>query len=404
MKRLIAGTLVVLATLVFLFLLWYFRAIILLFVLSLFTAAAARPLIARLQERGLSLGWATAATYLSGVAILALMIVLVAQFTAGEIQLLVNGLATRYNTLHSLWLGGTPVQQSLAARLPGPQQLAEAILAQEGTVLARSAFTLLSSVAATTGAVVIVLALSIYWSIDRLHFERLWLSLLPAGRRDQAREMWHSVEESVGGYIRSELSQVLLAILLLIPGYLVIGIPYPTLLALAGAVAWLIPVAGVIFAMIPALLAGLGVAPVLGIGTALYTLAVFLGLQVLVEPRLFDYRRNHSYLLVVLLMIPLADSYGFFGLLAAPPLAVAIEHLLIVLYDQRRRPLEAAVPEVFELEENLQQLRAKAESAGGAITPQVQSLMERLAALLEQAEGLVESDAPATLSSGDARG
>jgi predicted PurR-regulated permease PerM len=244
------------------------------------------------------------------------------------------------------------------------------------------------------------LALSVYWSIDHLHFERLWLSLVPAGRRDQARQMWRSVEVSVGGYLRNEIAQLLLAILLLVPGYLLLGIPYPTLLALAGAVAWLIPVAGVIFALIPALLVALGANPVIGLGTALYTLAVFLGLQLLVQPRLLHYRSNHSYLLVVLLMIPLADSYGFFGLLAAPPLAVGIEHLLIVIYEQRRRPPEADLPEVAALEKRLQELRVRADEADGEVTPQVESLMERLSTLLDRAQeivdGAVSAEAPAS--------
>lgn len=402
MKRLVVGTLVVLGTLVLLFVLWYFRAVILLFVLSLFTAAAARPFIRRLQARGFSLRRAIAATYLLGAAILALVILVVGEFTIDEVQVLMNGVSTRYNALHSLWLEGSPLQQSLAARLPGPQQLADAIVAEEGTILARTALTFLSSVASTVGGIVIILALSVYWSIDHLHFERLWLSLVPAGRRDQARQMWRSVEVSVGGYLRNEFAQLLLAILLLVPGYLLLGIPYPTLLALTGAVALLIPVAGVIFAVIPALLVALGVNALIGVGTALYTLAVFLGLQLYVQPRLLHYRSNHSYLLVVLLMIPLADSYGFFGLLAAPPLAVGIEHLLIVLYEQRRRG-PAELPDVAQLEKRLEQLRVQAGEEDEELTPQIESLMERLSALLERAQGLVDGAIASETTSAEAR-
>ena len=35
--------------------------------------------------------------------------------------------------------------------------------------------------------VLIIVVLSLYWSIDRVHFERLWLSLLDVGRRQRRR-------------------------------------------------------------------------------------------------------------------------------------------------------------------------------------------------------------------------
>ena len=122
--------------------------------------------------------------------------------------------------------------------------------------------------------VVVILFLSIYWSINQVHFERLWLSLLHSGQRKQAREIWRTVEPDLGTYIRSQLLDSLLAGLILGMGFWAIGSPYPALLALTGALACLVPIVGAPLAMIPVLLVGLLTSVQLSLFTVLYTLLV----------------------------------------------------------------------------------------------------------------------------------
>ena len=58
-----------------------------------------------------------------------------------------------------------------------------------------------------SGAIVI-LFLSLYWSINQVLFERLWLSLLPSGQRKQPRDIWRTIESDVGAYVRSQVFKV----------------------------------------------------------------------------------------------------------------------------------------------------------------------------------------------------
>jgi len=67
-------------------------------------------------------------------------------------------------------------------------------------------------------------------------------------------------------------SHSLLAGLLLGLGYWLLGSPYPALLALAGALACLIPVVGYVLAILPVLLVGLLTGVQLSLFTALYAL------------------------------------------------------------------------------------------------------------------------------------
>ena len=106
------------------------------------------------------------------------------------------------------------------------------------------------------GQLMIVLVLSVYWSADQEHFKRLWLSLLPFERRARARLIWQTLESGLGAYLRSQVIQTVLAVILLGIGYQVLGLQYPVALALIGAIGWLIPWVGVLLAVIPAAVGG----------------------------------------------------------------------------------------------------------------------------------------------------
>jgi predicted PurR-regulated permease PerM len=164
------------------------------------------------------------------------------------------------------------------------------------------------------------------------------------------------------------------------------GINYPLLLALLGAVSWLIPLVGFLFAVAAALLVGLFQSPILGLLAAVFTIVSFIAIQILVEERLLRLRRNFSYLLVALLMIPLADVYGFFGLLAAPPLAVSMESLAGALFDSRRQQSLSGdrKTRLEELSRRLHDIQEKTSASDEGLAPELSNLVERLDTLLDR--------------------
>ena len=183
----------------------------------------------------------------------------------------------------------------------------------------------------TLGQVAIILILSLYWSADQYRFERLALSLLPEQYHPKAIHVWRSVENGVGEYLRSELIQSVLTGVLLWLGFSVLGIRYPMLLALWGAIVRLIPWFGALIAVLPALFIGIGISSTLGILATLYTVGILLAINLVIEPRFFS-RHKYSSLLIVLFVIALAETFGFLGVILAPPLAVAVQILFQHLY------------------------------------------------------------------------
>lgn len=390
MKRLAGYTAVVLATLGAFVILWQFRSVLILFVLSLVVAAAVRPLLSRLVDIGIPAAIALLLIYLVGLSGLALTIYLIAGQLVDELRLLSNYLVVLYDRTYVTWQAGTPFQDAVASRLPRPGELSEFVTSPEGLQFVQAAMGFTQGLAAGIGGLALIIVLSIYWSADQNHFERLWLSALSAGRRVQARQAWRNIETALGAYVRSEFIQAVLAAFLLGLGYWVMGLTYPVLLALLSGVAWLIPLAGVVIILIGALLVGLASGGVVVAAVALaYTSLVLLFLEYFLEPRLFRNQR-YSGLLTILIMLPLVYTYGLIGFVIAPPLAVALQLVIGHIAKQYLQP-QTRLPasEIAELEHRYQELVATfTDEKDEAIPPEIASILERLERLLRQARQL----------------
>ena len=393
MKRLVISTIVVLTTLGALILVWQFRLALGLFVLSLVVAAAVRPAADFWVQRGLPRGLAILLTYLIGLGLLGGLFLLISRPLVSELERATNNFVITYERITLTWPEGTSFQQAVASQLPPVEELFQEIAGDRGAMLLQTTLGIAQSFFGLVGQVVIVLVLSIYWSVDRVRSERLWLSVLPAGKRTRAREIWQEIETGVGAYVRSEFIQSLLAGILLGTGYWLIGLPYPVLLALSGALLWLIPWMGAVLAVIIPLFVGLNQGLWQGAAAALFTLAVLLVLEVLVEPRLFN-RRRYSSLLIVLFVVALADAYGLLGLIIAPPFAAATQMLFrnLMQVPAPAQPVDVKV-QVANLQARLLKVKEMiAGPSGTAGQPELTNLVERIDHLIRETEDFVRAE------------
>ncbi len=309
-----------------------------------------------------------------------------------EIEQLANTLSVQDRWRLPLWLEGSSFQQTLVTRLPPPSKLFEAVTGEQGQLLLPALLGVTQGFGGIVSGALIILFLSIYWSSDQIHFERLWLSLLPADQRKQARGIWWNVEPGLGAYIRAEVSQSLLAGLLLGFGCWLLGSPYAALLALGGALSSLIPVVGVPLAVILALIVGLLSSVQLSLLTALYALVVLTALGVWVKPRLSKLRWDNPILTIVLL-IALADVFGLLGIIVAPPLSVVCQILWSRLVS--RPTVTGAADQVSDLKERQERLWARIRAMDEPPLPWVTSSMERLTQLMVKAEPILQGALPA---------
>ncbi len=391
MKRLALFALAVLTTLLALVLLWQFRIAFVYVLISLALAATLRPLMQRLAGRRWWVRIAWILLYLLVLGGLGFVLFLAGETAISEIQKLAHAVSAQDAWTLPAWLEGSSFQQVVVTRLPPPSKLFEAFTGTQGQLVLPALLGFTRGIGGVGSAVLVILLLSLYWSINQIHFERLWLSLLPSGQRTQARGIWRTIESDLGAYIRSELVQSLLAGLLLGLGYWLLGSPYPVLLALTGALAWLIPVVGAPLAVILPLALGLLTSVQLSLFTVLFTLVVLIALQLWVEPRLSRRKWNNPVLTIVILLA-MADAFGLFGMLVAPPLSVMCQILWSRLVIHRA--VLGAAMHVSDLKERQARLWDTIQAMDELPVAMLTSNMERLTRLIGKAEPLLPSAPP----------
>ncbi len=382
-KQLVRFGTAVMTTLLALMVLWQFRMVVAYVLISLTLAAALRPLINRLVGRGFVVRVAWILLCLVALVSFCFLLFLAVSTAINEIQQLVHTLSVQDEWRLPIWLEGSSFQQALVARLPPPSKLFEAVTGDQGQLVLPAILGFTQGIGGVVSGVLVILFLSLYWSSNQIHFERLWLSLLPPGQRKQVRDTWRTIELDIGAYIRGQLAHSLLAGLLLGLGYWALGSPYSMLLALTGALACLIPVVGAPLALLPPLLVGLLTGVQLSLFTVLYTLVVLIALGVWVKPRLFN-RRWDNPILTLIILVALADAFGLLGIIVAPPVSVVCQILWNSLVTDRAVPGAAA--QVSDLKERQALVWAAIKVLDEPPLPLVTSSMERLTQLIEKAE------------------
>ncbi len=382
MRPPVRHALVVLATLAALALAWQLRAVLLTFVLSLAVAATFRPTIAGLMRRGVPLPVALALAYGAALLLLAALVGLAAGPIVREAQEVLQGATDLYDQLHAEWPQGTSAQRTLVQLLPPSRVLYDALEAQ-ASMIATTLLGLATGVIDVIVEVGIVLILSIYWSLDQGHFERLWLALLPIRVRQRARRLWRELESRVGAVIRVQTVLSALAGVLLAAGYVALGLGRPVALAMAGALLRLVPWLGPVLAVAAPLLANVVDMP-RALASAVYTAGVLYALDRLVRSWLLGRRRTGG-LLGLLTLIVIGQAAGVVGLVIAPAVAAGIGALL----DYLRRPApavdEQGLARVEALRRRLQAVREGLAAAPEGASPQVVSLVDRLDGLIQKA-------------------
>jgi len=384
MKQIAWITSVSLATIMAVLVFWEFRVALVLFILSLTVAAVLRPFVDWLRALGLPRSLALLFTYLVVISIIAGLALILAEPIITELQTITRDLSASFEQLKNQWLSGSVLQQTIVTNFQDFNNLFRTVTGGKWNIQNFLGTTIVSL--DLTIKISIILVLSIYWSADQEHFKRLWLSLLPAGWRTRSRSAWQNIEREIGSYLRSELIQSLLTVIFLGVGYQLIGLKYPAILALIGAIGWLIIWFGGLIAVLPALLVGLSISPVIGLVAALFTIAFLAFLEFIVEPRLYD-RQHLSSLLVVIIVLLMVSQYGIIGFFIAPPLAAAIQIIARQLIHPTTVPKSMTTPsQQFEiLKERLFSVKIMIATRPGPPAPEIINLVGRLDELIERA-------------------
>lgn len=384
MKRFAVFVAVVFAILLGFLLTWQLSEVVLMFVASLAVAATLRAPMEWLMARRVPQGVAILLIYgLIGLAAFGLLVFLYGQLgrelanLSEELSYLYSRLRVQFSLLGQLGPGFT-------GRFPTPEQMTQLLTDSQVGNLERVVMGTGENLAGLLGNALLVLILSIYWTADRLRFERLGLSLLPVKHRAAARTIWRSIEERVGRYLRSEIIQSLLVGLLLAPIFTLLGLHWPVLWALLASLAWLVPLVGGFIVIIPmGMIVGLQSGPLTAVLAVLVVVALFALLEFGLERRLYVRERGANVLTIMAVLV-MTDAFGLIGLLLAPPVAETIHVLLSELANPA-----ATQPGGPPLDTSVADLEAQLGSVRDLITAQGENRDRRLENLADRLEGLL---------------
>ena len=287
------------------------------FLLALVLAVSLSPLVARLERRGVSRGWAVAI-----VALLTVGTILAFLFLVGPP--LVSQLTTLFGKL--------PEYRKRVDTRVGPQhpvfgQVLDQILALPSSpeVAASLKKPMAWGEAAITGVTVsiLVLTLTLYLVADGKRTYAWLLAYVPRRHRQKMAKTIPEVSEVIISYVQGQaLTSLLYGVFALIV-LTAFGVPAAVPLAFLAAICDVLPVIGVIASTVPATLLALTVSPLAaGAVCVLYLLYHVLENTVIV-PRVYGKRLRLSTIAVLIAIVIGGQLYGILGAILILPFVAA---------------------------------------------------------------------------------
>jgi predicted PurR-regulated permease PerM len=381
-------------TLGLLILLWQFRNVVMIFLIALAVVAATRPLVESFDLGKISGGIALLLVYIALLALILIVFAAIGDSLSDDFAALSNQLTMAYEGVYNRWPEGGTLQRAVADLLPPPEDMFNVFTGEPfiGLLLLDLTTNLISFI--TEFAFIIIL--SIYWSIDRTRFERLWLSLLPVEKRTWSRNTYRAIENEIGIYIRSMFVRAILSGVLLGLGLSLMGVEYAALLGILGALLSLIPWLGVILVIIPVVASALTVSIQLALIAGIYTFAILILLEVVVVPKIVS-RGRYSSLLMILIAIMLFEGAGLLALVLAPPLSAAIQLVVRRLREVPPAQLSMrSVRKIADLRVRVERIQEMVAETEGEKPPQTVSLLQRLEKMVDEADELMPVDVNAS--------
>ena len=225
------------------------------------------------------------------------------------------------------------------------------------------------SIANIVYLVVVVLLTSVYAVLQPAPLVRGFVSLFPAGRRQQVREMLHKMYWNVQRWLLGQFADKMVVGLLIGIGLWVVGIPFALLLGILTGLLGIVPYIGIVVSLVPPVLLALASTPM----DVLWVMVVYLLVLQLEADLIYPVVMSRAVSLhpaaIIFGLFVMGVFFGFVGLLLAVPLVAALQVMLRELWTTRmdrlgtdpnpppEREEEPARPKIGRLQRLLNVLR-----------------------------------------------
>ncbi|GAA3403702.1 AI-2E family transporter [Paenibacillus hodogayensis] len=158
------------------------------------------------------------------------------------------------------------------------------------------------------------------------------LKLLPKGRKKSIRDILDKMDETVSLYIRGQIIVAFIVGVLCLLGYLIIGVDYAFLLALAAMITNVIPYVGAFLAAVPAILVAMVDSPFMVVKVIIVSIIAQQIEGNLISPQIMGKQLEIHPLTILLLLLVVGSLVGPLGMLVAVPVYAVAKIVIVHIY------------------------------------------------------------------------
>ena len=316
--------------------LYEIRRILLWLFLALFLAAVIGPMVSFLVRRGWRRGLAVAIT-----------VIILTAVAGGAIFLFVRPLVTQSIAFAEDLPGNieqlrqAPIVRQTLDRFSVESRLGQASEDLPNRLLGLSGplLSVFKTVGETIIALISIAVMTVFLLLYGPQFAETALQLIPDGRlRRRVDRLGGRSLATVSGWVAGNVLTSLIAGVAALVLFLVLGLPYATLLALWVAIADLIPLAGATLGAIPAIIVGFLVSPLAGIVIIVFFVLYQQVENHVLQPAVYGKTIKLNPFLVLLAILVGIELAGFVGALLALPVAGIIQIVVLDVLETSGHP------------------------------------------------------------------
>jgi len=172
----------------------------------------------------------------------------------------------------------------------------------------------------------------VYMLLDKEELKQGYLKFYPVSIRHKAEEISATISSKVGGFVIGMLVSMAATAVLTGIGLAILHVKYALMLGILAGLMEIVPIAGPIIAIVPAILVAAFIKPVLALWViALYSLVQWAG-NTFIRPAVFSKFLDIHPLIIILALLIAGSTMGFIGVILAPALAATASVLIKELY------------------------------------------------------------------------
>jgi len=329
-RRVVWATLVLVSVAFGFWLIYRFYEVFFILFIAIVLGTVIRPIANWLYQRGLPRAVGVILVYLVLLTLLAGFLWLLFPLIFEQSATLAKDLPGYYQELR-IWLinSSNLLFERLGALLPTAlplpglntiQQSDEQVVTSAGQMLS---YVILAAKLIFTG--IIILGLTLYWTLDGPRIIKSILLLIPQGQRESSGELIAAMEAKVGYYLAGQGILCLVISILALVAYKLIGLPNALVLALAAGVMEAVPMVGPLLGAVPAALVALSIGPDKLIWVIIATTIIQQLENSFLVPRIMKKTVGVNPFVTLLALFAFSSLFGIAGALMAIPLAAMIQ-------------------------------------------------------------------------------